>query len=154
MEEQKFQERIRSIRDTNQTESFITRMMEWSKKWRNSPIVLVRKVCLFVKDDFREEFLREIAIQILNNYDIYKERGEKLLYEDMHDTWADDFWSDPLSLKISGYDQIESAFWDMDEKSQEMRYNIVLTESKPRDKVCCCSEEKYIELLKSAAVRL
>ena len=104
--------------------------------------------------DFREEFLREIAIQILNNYDIYKERGEKLLYEDMHDTWADDFWSDSLSLKISGYDQIESAFWDMDEKSQEMRYNIVLTESKPRDKVCCCSEEKYIELLKSAAVRL
>lgn len=55
-DEQNFQERIRSIRDTNQTESFITRMMEWSKKWRNSPFVLVQKVCLFVKDDFREEF--------------------------------------------------------------------------------------------------
>lgn len=55
-DEEKFQKQIKIIFENHKTDSFITRMMEWSKKWRNSPIVFLRNICLFIEDDFRDEF--------------------------------------------------------------------------------------------------
>lgn len=55
-DEKAFQERIKVIRETNKTDSFIARIMTWSKKWKNSPIVFLRNICLFIEDDFRDEF--------------------------------------------------------------------------------------------------
>lgn len=55
-DEKKFHEQIKTIFQEHKTDSFITRMMEWSKKWRNSPIIFVRKVYLFVKYDFPVEY--------------------------------------------------------------------------------------------------
>lgn len=55
-DEGKFQEQMKTIFNNHKTDSFITRMLEWSKKWRNSPILFVRKVHLFIKEDFPIEF--------------------------------------------------------------------------------------------------
>lgn len=55
-DEKTFQEQIKIIRDTNKTESFIARMIEWSKKWKNSPVILLRNISLFIEDDFSDEF--------------------------------------------------------------------------------------------------
>ena len=55
-DEEKFQKQIKTIFEEHKTDSFITRMMEWSKRWRNSPIVFLRNICLFIEDDFRVEF--------------------------------------------------------------------------------------------------
>ena len=59
-DEKDFQEQIKIIRETNKTDSFITRIMTWSKKWKNSPIVFLRNICLFIEDDFRNEFIIKI----------------------------------------------------------------------------------------------
>lgn len=100
--------------------------------------------------DFRKEFTHDIATIILDNYEIYKDQGRKLLKEDCHDCCVDDYCHEPISFDLWGFDTIECSFWDMDDKTQEVRYNIVIAESKPRDKVCYCSEELYIKLLKNA----
>lgn len=71
-DEKTFQKQIKIIRDTNKTESFITRMIEWSKKWDSSPIMFVRNVYLFIKEDFRNEFSK-------NSYGL-----DKREFEDNH----------------------------------------------------------------------
>ena len=122
----------------------------WFTKIIEMPFKPEEGELIYFSFDFQRDFLKEIAITILNNYDAYKDSGRKLLYEDMHDCFVDDY-TDPIRLTLSGYDKVGSVYWDMDEKTNEFRYNIEIIESEPRDKVCCCSDNQYVDLLKLAA---
>ena len=46
-----FQEKIKDIHKTNKTDSFITRMLEWSEKWEKESFYFVKKIYLFSKED-------------------------------------------------------------------------------------------------------
>lgn len=58
-DEDEFQECIKTIHKTNKTDSFLTRIHEWSKKWESSPFLFIRKIYMFSKIDFPIEYSKK-----------------------------------------------------------------------------------------------
>lgn len=58
-DENKFQECVKVILNTNKANSFITRIEEWSKKWDKSQFSFVMKIYLFAKEDLPIEYAKD-----------------------------------------------------------------------------------------------
>ena len=58
-DENKFQEYVKVILNTNKANSFITRIEEWSKKWDKSQFSFVMKIYLFAKEDLPIEYAKD-----------------------------------------------------------------------------------------------
>lgn len=90
-DEENFQEQMKKIFNGHKTNSFIAKMIEWSKKWRNSPILFIRKVCLFIKEDLPIEYAKDSRGLGKRNFEdnvyyTHRIRYSQILYNLYHDS--------------------------------------------------------------------